>query len=49
VLGVLTTLERMALPEGGQMLLTSHAPEVWRRYAGLGVRVTLEGRQHERV
>ncbi len=43
VLGLLTTLEQLALPGGGQMILTSHTPEVWRRYNSLGVNVRLEG------
>jgi ABC-type transport system involved in cytochrome c biogenesis ATPase subunit len=45
VLGLLATLERMALPGGGQIILTSHAPEVWRRYDRLGVNLALEGAQ----
>lgn len=44
VLGLITTLEQLTLPSGGQLILTSHMPEVWRRYNSLGVSVTLEGR-----
>ncbi len=44
VLGLLTTLEQLVLPSGGQIVLTSHTPEVWRRYNNLGVNVMLEGR-----
>lgn len=45
VLGLLTTMEQLALPAGGQMFLTSHTPEVWRRYNNLGVNVRLEERE----
>ncbi len=42
-LGLLTTLEMLVLPDDGQLVLTSHTPEVWRRYENLGVNVVLEG------
>ncbi len=41
-LGFLTTLEQIVLPDDGQMILTSHTPEVWRRYDSLGVNLVLE-------
>lgn len=41
-LGVLSTLEAFALRGNGQLILTSHMPEVWRRYENLGLALSLE-------
>lgn len=41
VLGLLGTLEQLVLPGDGQLLLTSHTPQVWRRYENLGVALSL--------
>lgn len=44
VLGLLSTLEEQIAAQGGQLMLSSHAPQVWRRYEVLGLVIQLEGR-----
>lgn len=41
--GVLGALELLVDGRAGQLLITSHRPEVWERYERLGVRVRMEG------
>jgi predicted ATPase len=40
--GFLSQVERMVKERDGQLLLTSHVPEVWNRYDAIGKRVLLE-------
>ena len=42
VSGFLARLERMVADRGGQLIITSHVPEVWSRYDALGKRILLE-------
>ncbi|MBU0550717.1 ATP-binding protein [Myxococcota bacterium] len=42
VSGFLAQLEKMVADRNGQLILTSHVPEVWSRYEALGRRVLLE-------
>lgn len=42
VLGLLSTLELLATASGGQLILSSHMPQVWHRYENVGYAVTLE-------
>ena len=44
LLGFLEILERQVLDADGQMILSSHAPQVWDRYRSLGLCVELGGR-----
>lgn len=39
--GFLAQLEKMIAERDGQLIITSHIPEVWERYENLGKRVTL--------
>ena len=39
----LSTLEQLVLKRGGQLILTSHNPELWRRYENKGLRIQLGG------
>lgn len=48
LLGFLEILERLVLDGGGQVILSSHAPQVWNRYRSLGLCVELGG-GHERI
>lgn len=41
-LGLLSTLEQLADRGGGQLILSSHTPQIWRRYENLGLLVALE-------
>jgi energy-coupling factor transporter ATP-binding protein EcfA2 len=41
VAGLLSQLEKMVEDRGGQLLITSHVPEVWQRYDAVGQRVLL--------
>ncbi|MCF8002972.1 MAG: ATP-binding protein [Chromatiaceae bacterium] len=38
----LARLEKMVADRGGQLIITSHVPEVWSRYEALGRRILLE-------
>ena len=38
---MLTRLERMVQERGGQLIISSHVPEVWARYEAIGHRVLL--------
>lgn len=42
VLGLLSTLEERIAQLEGQLLISSHMPQVWRRYENLGLVVSLE-------
>lgn len=42
VLGLLSTLEERIAELDGQLMLSSHLPQVWRRYENLGLMVSLE-------
>jgi len=42
VSGFLARLEKMVADRGGQLIITSHVPEVWNRYEALGSRILLE-------
>lgn len=44
LLGFLEILERQVLDADGQVILSSHAPQVWDRYRSLGLCVELGGR-----
>ena len=48
LLGFLEILERLVLDADGQIVLSSHAPQVWNRYRSLGMCVELGG-GHERI
>ena len=48
LLGFLEILERLVLDDEGQVILSSHAPQVWNRYRSLGLCVELGG-GHERI
>lgn len=39
--GFLSQLERMVAERSGQLIITSHIPEVWERYEALGQRISL--------
>ncbi len=41
--GLLASLESLVLAKNGQLLITSHIPDVWNRYETKGKRVELEG------
>jgi ABC-type transport system involved in cytochrome c biogenesis ATPase subunit len=41
VAGLLARLEKMVEDRGGQLLITSHVPDVWARYEAVGQRVML--------
>ncbi|MBN3864933.1 AAA family ATPase [Pseudomonas frederiksbergensis] len=41
VAGMLSRLEQMVADRGGQLLITSHVPEVWERYEAIGQRLML--------
>jgi ABC-type transport system involved in cytochrome c biogenesis ATPase subunit len=41
VAGMLSRLEQMVVDRGGQLLITSHVPEVWERYEAIGQRLML--------
>ena len=45
VAGFLATLEKMVADRHGQLIITSHVPEVWNRYEALGQRILMEARQ----
>jgi hypothetical protein len=42
VSGFLACLEKMVADRSGQLIITSHMPEVWSRYEALGKRILLE-------
>lgn len=42
VSGFLAQLEKMVADRQGQLIITSHVPEVWNRYEALGSRILLE-------
>lgn len=42
VSGFLARLEKMVADRCGQLIITSHVPEVWNRYEALGSRILLE-------
>lgn len=42
VAGLLARLEHMVAERKGQLIITSHVPDVWARYESLGLRVMLE-------
>jgi predicted ATPase len=42
VSGLLAQIEKMVADKNGQLIITSHVPEVWLRYETLGLRVQLE-------
>ncbi len=42
VAGFLAQLEKMVADRNGQLIITSHMPEVWSRYEALGSRILLE-------
>lgn len=42
IAGFLSQLEKMVADRDGQLIITSHVPEVWSRYEALGRRVLLE-------
>ncbi|MEI6652326.1 MAG: AAA family ATPase [Chlorobiaceae bacterium] len=44
VAGFLASLEKMVADRHGQLIITSHVPEVWSRYEALGQRVLMEAR-----
>ncbi len=44
VAGFLASLEKMVADRQGQLIITSHVPEVWSRYEALGQRVLMEAR-----
>lgn len=44
VLGMLSTIENLALAKEGQIFLISHRLEVWRRYDTLGLALEMEGK-----
>lgn len=39
----LASLEKLVKDFGGQLLITSHSPEIWQRYEASGVRIELRG------
>jgi predicted ATPase len=43
--GFLARLEKMVADRQGQLIITSHVPEVWSRYEALGQRILLEAGQ----
>ncbi|MBK1720306.1 ATP-binding protein [Thiocystis violacea] len=44
IAGFLAQLEKMVADRDGQLIITSHVPEVWSRYEALGRRILLESR-----
>jgi predicted ATPase len=44
VAGFLASLEKMVADRQGQLIITSHVPEVWSRYEALGQRILMEAR-----
>ena len=45
VSGLLSSLERLVKDLGGQLIITSHQPEIWQRYEASGRRIELGARQ----
>lgn len=43
VSGMLANLEQIVAEKGGQLLITSHQPEIWKRYEISGKRIELRG------
>jgi hypothetical protein len=43
--GLLSSLEKLVTDIGGQLMITSHQPDIWQRYEASGKRIELGANQ----